>query len=140
MNWTILKNEKEYQKALDRLDVIFKPKSSKEQDEFDLLVLLINNFEEANFPIEEADPIQVIKMKMQYMGLNQKDLVKYFGSKSTASKILNYRSPLTLKHVWILSKILNLPVELLAKPYRIDCWDFMNKFQNVKLEEMASRS
>ena len=138
MNWTIIKNEKVYQKALNRLDSIFKPKTTKEQDEFDLLVLLINNYEEANYRIEESDPIQVIKMKMDYMGLNQKDMVNYIGSKATVSKILSYKSPLTLKHVWILSKILKLPVELLARPYKIDSWNFMKKFKNLKLKELTS--
>ena len=138
MNWTILKNEKKYRKALDRLAAIFKPKTVTEQDEFDLLVLLINNYEKANYYIEESDPIQVIKMKMDYMGLNQKDMIKYIGSKATVSKILTYKSPLTLKHVWILSKILKLPVELLARPYNIDSWNFMKKFKNLELKELAS--
>lgn len=137
-NWTIIKTEEEYQKALDRLDVIFAPKTSKEQDEFDLLVLLINNYEKLNYHIEESDPIQVIKMKMEYMGLNQKDMVKYIGSKSTVSKILSYKSPLTLKHVWILSKILKLPVELLARPYKIESWNFMKKFKNIELKGLAN--
>jgi len=119
VSWTIIKNDKEYQSALNRLDVIFHPKSTKEQDEFDLLVLLINQYEEANFHIEEAEPIQVIKMKMDYLGLNQADMVKYIGSMSTVSNILSHKSPLTLKRVWILSKILNLPVELLARPHKL---------------------
>ena len=80
--------------------------------------------------MEEADPIQVIKMKMEYMGLKQKDLIQYMGSKSTVSKILSYRIPLTLKHVWILSKKLNIPLELLAKPYNIHQWNFMKKFES----------
>jgi len=137
MNWTIIKNDKEYQSALNRLDVIFHPKSTKEQDEFDLLVLLINQYEEANFHIEEADPIQVIKMKMDYLGLNQTDMVKYIGSKSTVSKILSYKSPLTLKHVWILSKILNLPVQLLARPYNVENWNFMKKFGGLEFQQLT---
>ena len=138
MNWKIIKTEKEYQAALVRLDAIFNPKSAKEQDEFDLLVLLINNYEEANYYIKESDPIQVIKMKMNYMGLNQKDMKDYMGSKATVSKILSYKSPLTLKHVWVLSKVLNLPVEVLARPYNIDSWGFMKKFKKLKLQELAS--
>jgi len=133
MNWTIIKNESEYQRALKRLDAIFHPKSTSEQDEFDLLVLLINKYEAQNFPIEEADPIQVIKMKMDYMGLDQKDMTRYIGSKSTVSKILSYKSPLTLKHVWVLSKVLNLPLALLARPYKIESWSFMKKFRDLEL-------
>lgn len=51
------------------------------------------------------------------MNLKQKDLISVLGSKSTASKILSYKAPLTLKHIWALSDHLKLPVELLAKPY-----------------------
>ncbi len=131
MSWTLLKTEAHYQAALERLDEIFQPCSEAEQDEFDLLVLLINNYETTHHPIPDADPVQVIKMKMAYMELQQKDLVKYIGSKSTVSKILSYKSPLTLRHIWILSKLLDLPVELLARPYRIDQRDFMKKIDDL---------
>ncbi len=129
MKWSILKNDKDYNKALARFEQIFDADpDSHVSDEFDLLSLLINTYEEKNYPIEEADPIQVIKMKMEYMGLKQRDLIPYFGSKATASKILSYKSPLTLKHVWILSQKLKLPVGLLAKPYKVRQWATMNKF------------
>jgi len=131
MNWTIIKNEKQYNKALNRLEEIFNSKnSSKHSDEFDLLSLLIMKYESEHFEIEEADPIQVIKMKMDYMGLKQADLIPFFGSKATASKILTYKSPLTLKHIWLLSKKLELPIELLAKPYNVDKWNFMKKYNS----------
>jgi HTH-type transcriptional regulator/antitoxin HigA len=118
MNWSIIKNEAEYQKAIARMEIIFhKTKDPKLSDEFDILSLLITKYEEDNFAIDDADPIQIIKMKMDYMDLMQKDLIFLFGSKSTASKILSYKAPLTLKHIWALSDHLKLPVELLAKPY-----------------------
>ena len=132
MNWSIIKSETQYNKALKRIDEIFHPKNTKEQDEFDLLVLLINQFEETHFPIEEADPIQVLKMKMEYLGLKQKDLIPYIGSKSTVSKILSYNAPLTLKHVWVLSEELNIPIQLLAKPYKMSNWKFMKKFDSTR--------
>jgi len=130
MNWTIIKTERQYYKALNRLEKIFAAtNNSKHSDEFDLLTLLITKYEEANFKIEKADPIQVIKMKMEYMNLKQKDLIEYFGSKSTASKILSYKAPLTLKHIWLLSEKLDLPVELLVKLYKVNEWKFMKKYK-----------
>ncbi len=127
--WKLIKNDRDYNKAMARFEEIFEATSgSQESDEFDLLALLITTYEEENFPIAEADPIEVIKMKMEYMGLRQQDLIPVFGSKATASKILSYKSPLTLKHVWLLSKKLNLPAGLLAKPYKINQWNIMNKY------------
>lgn len=58
MNWTIIKTERAYYKALNRLEEIFNIKNnSKHSDEFDLLTMLINKYEEENFKIEEADPL-----------------------------------------------------------------------------------
>lgn len=137
MNWTIIKTEEQYTSALDRLDSIFDATNdSKNSDEFDLLTMLINKYEDEQFRIEEADPIQVIKMKMEYMGIKQKDLIRYLGSKSTISKILSYKAPLTLKHIWLLSQKLELPIELLAKPYKVDQWNFMKKFDSKIKEQL----
>ena len=140
MSWSILKSEKEYKKALKRLDEIFHPRNTKEQDEFDLLVLLINKYEDENYSLTEVDPISVIKAKMAYFNLKQKDLIEYFGSKSTTSKILSYKSPLTLKHVWLLSMKLNIPIELLAKPYKIDEWNFLDKYDKEKIKKLKMTS
>jgi len=133
MSWRIIKSEIDYDTAMNRLNEIFQPRSADEQDEFDLLVLLITTYEAATYHIEEADPIQVFKTKMDYMNLQQKDMVKYIGSKATVSKILSYKSPLTLKHVWILSKILNLPIDLIARPYKLENWNIMKKFEDLDL-------
>ena len=134
MNWTILKNDKDYNKAIKRFEEIFDATpDSSDSDEFDLLALLIHSYEEENFHIDEGDPIEVIKMKMKYMGLQQQDLIPYFGSKSTASKILSYKSPLTLKHVWLLSEKLKLPAGLLSRPYKVNHWNIMDKYdKNIK--------
>ncbi len=70
MNWSIINTEAEFQKAIDRMELIFhKTKDPKISDEFDLLSFLISKYEEDNFAIDEADPIQIIKMKMDYMDL-----------------------------------------------------------------------
>jgi HTH-type transcriptional regulator / antitoxin HigA len=76
MNWTIIKNEKDYNKAIKRFEEIFDATpDSSDSDEFDLLALLINSYEEEHFHIDEGDPIEVIKMKMNYMGFRQEDLI-----------------------------------------------------------------
>lgn len=77
MKSSIIKSDTEYKNALKRLDEIFQPKNSIEQVEFDLLVMFINKYEDENYHIDEVDPIQVIKSKMKYLSLKQKDMVKY---------------------------------------------------------------
>lgn len=120
MSWQIIKSETEYYAALDRLELIFQSTSDDAtSDEFDLLTMLINKYEQDNFKIPESDPIAVIKMKMDYMGLKQKDLVSVIGSKSTVSKILTYKAALTLRHIRLFSEFLGLSIGILAKPYSV---------------------
>lgn len=56
----------------------------------------------------------------------------------TVYALLARRGRVSLKETWILSKVLKLPVELLARPYKIDSWNVMKKFKNATLEEDAS--
>lgn len=47
MNWKVIKTEKDYQIALNHLEIIFDAiKGSKEGDELELLTLLINSYEQ----------------------------------------------------------------------------------------------
>ena len=57
-----LKNEEDYEKALERLDVIFDaPTDSEEGDEAEILSMMINNYENEHYPIDAPDPIEAIK-------------------------------------------------------------------------------
>lgn len=69
MNWTILRTEEEYKLALERLDEIFHAEpDTPVGDEAELLVLLIEQYEEAHHAIPDPDPIEVILMQMDYKG------------------------------------------------------------------------
>ena len=121
MNWTIISNKEEYEKALKRLDVIFdstpKDKTFKEAE---LLAMLIENYEtetESAFP--DPDPIEVIKFKMEQNNLRNKDLAKIVGGKSKASEILNRKRRLTLKMIRQINKLLGIPAEALIGEYEL---------------------
>lgn len=77
MTLKVIKTEKDYQKALKRLEVIFNAKKgSKGGDELELLSLLIDNYEKEKFPIELPDLIEAIKFRMEKLGYKQKDLAE----------------------------------------------------------------
>ena len=64
-----IKTKKDYQKALDRLDVIFESKPGTPQgDELEVLGILIDSYERANYPIDFPDPIEAIKFRMEQLG------------------------------------------------------------------------
>ena len=119
MQLKILKTEKDYDKALNRIDELMElnPKlGTKESDELEILALLVEKYEELNWNIETPDPIEAIKYRMEEMNLKQKDLVPYIGNKSKVSELLNRKISLSLSMVKNLSEALHIPLEILVKP------------------------
>lgn len=118
MKVKILKTEKDYEKALSRLDEIFDaPTNAKEGDEAELLVLLIEKYEDEHYPIGPPDPIEAIKFRMEQMGMKKKDLAEVLGYKSRVTEILNRKRKLSLKMIRSLHEKLKIPYESLMTEY-----------------------
>ena len=118
MTLKLIKNKKDYSRALDRLEQIFdSKKGSVEGDELELLSFLIDKYEEENFPIGLPDPIEAIKFRMEQLGYNQADLAKVVGLKSRASEILNKKRKLTIEMIRQLHNKLNIPADVLIQSY-----------------------
>ena len=118
-----IRNEKDYQIALKKLETVFDaPKGSADNDLAEILVALIDKYESEKFPIEAPDPIEAIKIRMAEMDLRQKDLMDMIGTKSrgTVSNILSKRRPLTLPVIRILGPKLGLSFDILVKDYRLN--------------------
>ena len=111
-----IKNELEYDKALDRVDTLMELNPALETDlsnELEILVMLIEKYEEKNWAISEPDPIEAIKVRMEQMHLKQKDLVPYIGNASKVSEVLNRKIGLSLSMITNLASALHLPLEAL---------------------------
>ncbi|MDN3688921.1 helix-turn-helix domain-containing protein [Cyclobacterium jeungdonense] len=118
MDISPIRNEKDYKKALERLEVIFDAKQgTKEGDELEILAILIDNYENENFPVEMPDPISAINFRMEQMGLKQKDLVEMIGFKSRVSEIMNRKRKLTLEMIRKLNTQLRIPTDVLIQDY-----------------------
>jgi HTH-type transcriptional regulator / antitoxin HigA len=118
--WYIIETEKEYKEARARLEQIFEVrKGHKDYREMLLLSLLVNQYEKKHYSLGEVDPIEMIKFRMEDLGLKPADLAKAYGDKGTVSKVLNYKQHLSLNMIRIFSKLLRIPVELLTKEYKL---------------------
>jgi HTH-type transcriptional regulator/antitoxin HigA len=113
----VIKNESQYRATLARIDQIFdaKPGTSR-GDELELLLLLVEVYEEENYPIDPPDPIAALRFRMEQQGLNAKDLIPYIGSKSKVSEVLGGRRPLSLTMIRRLVSGLGLPAEVALLP------------------------
>lgn len=113
MNWKVLKTEADYNKASMRLMEIFHAEpNTPEGDELDLLIVLIKDFDDKYYELPELDALEVIKYKMQEMGIKAKDLEPIIGSKGHVSAILSGKREITLKMAQKLKNYFSIPAEV----------------------------
>lgn len=118
MNIKPIRTKKDYEQALERLEVIFDAKKGTDKgDELEILGMLIENYENEKFPINFPDPVEAIKFRMEQLGFNQTDLANVVGLKSRASEILNRKRKLSLEMIRQLHDRLNIPTEVLIQAY-----------------------
>ena len=113
MNWKVLKTEEDYTKASMRLMEIFHAQpNTPESDELDLLMVLVKDYDDKHYELPELDALEVIKYKMQEMGMKAKDLEPIIGSKGHVSAILSGKREITLKMAQKLKNYFSLPADV----------------------------
>lgn len=110
-NWKVLKSKKDYQKASLRLMEIFHAEpNTPESDE--LLLVLVKDYDDKHYELPELDPLEVIRHKMQEMGIKAKDLEPIIGSKGHVSAVLSGKRDITLKMAQKLKDFFSIPAEV----------------------------
>ncbi|AWK04116.1 DNA-binding protein [Flavobacterium crocinum] len=118
MNIKPIKTEQDYNLALERANSLFDAKpDTPEGDELDILVTLIEKYEEIHYPIPEPDPIEAIKFMMEQNGLTDADLGVILNSRSRVSELFNRKRALTIKQIRVLNEKLHIPASTLIKEY-----------------------
>jgi HTH-type transcriptional regulator/antitoxin HigA len=122
MNIKPIKTEEDYEAACKRIDEIFQAEpGTPEEEELDLLVTLVDAYEEKHFPMGKPHPIEAIKIQMEGLGILRKDLMEHLGKSSgRISDILNSRRALTLNDIRKLTKLLHIPIEVLSQEYQLE--------------------
>ena len=46
-----------------------------------MLSILVEDYERKHYPVDDIDPVEIIKYRMEQMGLKQSDLAEYLGGK-----------------------------------------------------------
>lgn len=100
--------------ALTRIDELWGSKPDTQKgDELDVLMLLVEKYEDEHYAIPASDPIEAIKFLMEQKGLSRKDLEPYTGTSARVSEILNKKRGLSLSMIKKLHEGLNIPYECL---------------------------
>jgi len=109
-----IKSDHELNRALKRVEELWgtKPGTPK-GDELDVLMLLVEKYEDEHFAIPTSDAVEAIKFLMEQNSLSRKDLEPYIGRSGRVSEVLSRKRNLTLAMIKKLHEGLKIPYECL---------------------------
>jgi len=109
-----IKTEADYEGALADIEQLWgAAENTPEGDTLDILVTLVEAYEETHYPIDPPDPVEAIKFRMEQMGLSRKDLEPYIGKRGRVAEVLNRQRSLSLNMIRRLHTHLHIPLESL---------------------------
>jgi HTH-type transcriptional regulator/antitoxin HigA len=97
------RQHEQYLSVLDKLASKGNP-TNEEEKYAEVLLTLIEAYEEEHHSLPEASPVEVLRALMDANDLRQKDLASIFGSESIVSEILHKKRDLNKGHIEKLSK------------------------------------
>jgi HTH-type transcriptional regulator / antitoxin HigA len=89
-------------------------------DRLDVLTTLIEAYEDKRFPMDQPEPIEAIKFRMEQQGLTRKDLIKIIGTRTRVAEVLARKRGLSISMIRRLHAELGIPAEVLIQPSRKD--------------------
>lgn len=109
-----IRDEKSYNEALKRIESLWGSEiGTPEGDELDVLMILVEAYEDKQYPMPPSDPVEAILFRMEQMDLGRKDLERYMGPKSRVSDVLNRKRLLSMKQIVKLHHGMGIPYESL---------------------------
>ncbi|HLB58595.1 MAG TPA: hypothetical protein VJL87_00735 [Bdellovibrionota bacterium] len=118
MEVKVIKNKIDYENALKHLSELMDKNptpGSKDENDLELLMLVIKDYEQRDLESIVVDPIDSIKFRMDQMQFTRKDLIPFFGSISRVSEVLSGKRTLSLSMIRKLHKGLGIPLESLVR-------------------------
>jgi HTH-type transcriptional regulator/antitoxin HigA len=114
MNIRPIRNDEDLQVAFRRLEAVFQAdEQTPEADERDVLVTLVEAYENRHYGFGPADPVEAIKFRMEQQGLTARDLEPFIGPSGRVSEVLNRKRRLSLRMIKSLHQGLKIPYESL---------------------------
>ncbi len=112
-----IKTKADYRAALEEIEALMTAeRDTPEGERLDVLVTLVEAYENKHYRLGLPDPIEAIKFRMEQKGMTPKDLVLMIGRINRVYEVLNCRRPLTLAIIRRLHRELGIPAESLIKP------------------------
>ena len=120
--YTVIKSTAQYHKYCNALEALYDTgkKTKAVKDEIELLVLLIEKYDEAHNSFTDADPIALLKQLMKEHKMKAVQLAALLHvSEGLVSDILHYKKGLSKDSIRILSERFKLKQEAFNRPYKL---------------------
>lgn len=108
----VLRTEADYAAAMAEVSALFdnppRPGTAA-GDRFEVLIALIEKYEDELAPMPAVSPVEAIRFAMERKGLAQADLSRLLGSRSRASEILNSKREPTVDQMRLLVREWGVP-------------------------------
>jgi len=131
LTYKVIKSDGQYFKYAKRLEELVNNglNSQDAVDEYELLYLLIRNWDDEHRLAPELDPVELIKSLMEGHKLTQNDLAEIAGvGKSYISEILNYKKRMSKNVIRKLADHFKIQQSSLNKVYRLEDERFENQY------------
>lgn len=110
----------DYRAALKEIEQLFDAEPGTPDDaRLEVLLTLVEAYEEAHYPMGIPDPIAMIEHVMDAQNLTRADLEPYIGPRQRVWEIMEKRRRLTLAMIRRLSEGLQIPPEVLIQEYEL---------------------
>jgi HTH-type transcriptional regulator/antitoxin HigA len=123
MNVRPIRTDKQHRAALREIETLWGAvEGSAEGDKLDLLLALVDIYEEKRWPFatgKSFDPIDALHYAIDELGHTQTELAELLESRSRASEILARRRALTVDMIHKISEAWKIPADLLVRPYKL---------------------
>ena len=104
----VIKTEEENERMLGVAEQLIDKGESRTPEEdqlFELVTKLIEDFEDEHYPIPDAPPHRVLRFLMEQNDLRQSDLLPIFGSRGYVSDVVNGKRAISKSHAKALGKM-----------------------------------
>ncbi len=117
-----IRSDEDHAVALKEIDHLWgADPDTAEGARLEVLLTLVDAYEEVHHPIPPSDPITAIEFMMEQRGLTRRDLESMIGSRARVAEVLNRKRALTLPMIRRLSEGLHIPADILVRDYPIQC-------------------
>lgn len=117
MNIKPIRNEHDHLDALAVVENLLTNSpdpESPEGERLEVMIMLVEAYENRHYPIPPVSPVEAIKFRMNEQGLCVEDIAPAMGNVQRAMNVLDGSRPLTLSMIRRLHSQLGIPLESLV--------------------------